>query len=201
MMRIAVFASHNGSAARALQGAAREGKLDASLCLVLTGNSNAGVLRWAKAEGIRSALINARTHPDPEARTQALLEALSESQPDLIFLSGYMQKIPSLIIKKYAPALLNIHPALLPHFGGKGMYGRHVHEAVLRSGVKKTGATIHIVHEDYDTGPIVAQKEVEILPQDTPQTLEARVKACEHRLVLETFKKISESTINLAMLS
>ncbi len=200
MIRIAVFASHNGSAMRALHHAARRGDLDAEICLLIADNRKASALAYAKARLIPHALIGAGSHPDEKARADAFLRALRRAKPDLIFLSGYMRKIPPEIIRAH-PHILNIHPALLPRFGGKGMYGRHVHEAALRAGVKETGATIHMVDEHYDRGPIVAQAKAPVLKSDTAESLARRVARCEARLVVQIFRKIADGRVNLAKIA
>jgi folate-dependent phosphoribosylglycinamide formyltransferase PurN len=110
------------------------------------------------------------------------LQLLARHRVDVILLAGYVRLVPAAVVARYRGRMLNVHPALLPAFGGKGMYGRRVHAAVLESGAGETGATVHFVDEHYDRGPVVAQRRVPVLPDDTPESLAARVLAVEHEL-------------------
>ena len=133
----------------------------------------------------------------PEHYTEALLDLLDRHGIDFIALAGYMKKIPSTVVERFRGRMLNMHPALLPAFGGQGMYGRRVHEAVLAYGVRWTGATVHLVDEDYDTGPIVLQEPVPVRPDDTAATLAARVLEAEHRLYPEALRLFAEGRIRV----
>ena len=126
-----------------------------------------------------------------------LLTQLSERNVDFIALAGFMKMIPSSLVAVFRHRIINIHPALLPDFGGKGMYGMNVHRAVIASGTKKTGATVHLVDEQYDTGPIVMQASVDVLPDDTAESLAARVLDVEHRLYPSALKSFAENRVNI----
>jgi phosphoribosylglycinamide formyltransferase-1 len=130
--------------------------------------------------------LSSATHPDPVALDQAILDALTGAAVDLVFLAGYMKKLGPKVLRAFDGRILNTHPALLPRFGGKGMYGSRVHAAVLAAGEKETGVTIHRVAHEYDTGPVVAQCRVPVLPGDSVETLAARVQKRERELVVET---------------
>jgi phosphoribosylglycinamide formyltransferase-1 len=147
--------------------------------------------------GIPTCHVSAATHPDPDALDRAILGALREHGVELVVLAGYMRKLGPRTLAAYRGRILNIHPALLPRFGGPGMYGKRVHEAVLAAGETITGVTIHLVDEQYDAGPILAQREVPILPGDTSEALAARVLAEEHRLYVETLQRICDGGLRL----
>ena len=126
-----------------------------------------------------------------------LLDALNRVQPDLICLAGYMRKAPDIVIAAYPGRIVNIHPALLPAFGGRGMFGEHVHQAVFEHGVKVTGCSVHFVDGEYDAGPIILQKIVQILDDDTPETIAARVLVAEHAAYPEAVRLIAESRVKI----
>jgi len=178
---IAVFASGRGSNFRAVLGRIESGDLkNACVAAVVSNNSASGALELARSREIDAFHISSRTHPDPGDREQALLRVLRSHDIDLILLAGYMKLLPRSMIKAYSRRILNIHPALLPRFGGKGMYGIKVHESVISSGVEETGVTIHYVDERYDEGPIIAQRRIPVRQNDTPESLAARVLEVEH---------------------
>jgi phosphoribosylglycinamide formyltransferase-1 len=141
--------------------------------------------------------LSSYLYPKPEALDQVILETLKAYQVDLVILAGYMKKLGKSVLKYYHNRVLNIHPALLPKFGGEGMYGLKVHQAVLESGEKFSGVTIHIVDEIYDHGKILAQEKVPVAPDDTPESLAARVLKVEHRLYSEVIQKIAIGEIQL----
>lgn len=197
-MNIAVFASGRGSNLMAILNAIKEGKLNAKISLVISNNSNAGALEIAKANGIDALHISRKQFSSDEEYVQKILNELKSRNVELIVLAGYMKKIPSEIIKEYPNKILNIHPALLPSFGGKGMYGLNVHKAVIESGVKITGVTVHIVDEEYDHGPIVMQRAVEVRDDDTPETLAERVLKVEHEIYPQAIKLFVEGKIKIS---
>jgi len=182
---------------QAIVDACKDGRLDAMACVVITNNSNSMALQRARNEGIPSYHLSGTTHPDRDELDQAVLDALKAHDVNLVILAGYMKKLGPKTLREYRGRMLNIHPALLPKFGGKGMYGRFVHEAVLASGDKVTGVTIHLVDEEYDHGPIVAQCEVPVAENDTVESLSERVLKREHEFFVETLQKISQGTIAL----
>lgn len=188
--RIAVFSSHNGSDLQAIIDGCRDGKIDAEVCCVLSNNPDAFSLQRAKNAGIDSYCVNASLYPNADELDRVTLEILQQHETDLIFLAGYLKKIGEPILKVYHNRIFNIHPALLPKYGGKGMYGINVHKAVIEANESFSGVTIHRVNAEYDSGDIVAQAKVPVLPQDTPETLAARVLEREHTFLVETLSKI-----------
>ncbi len=167
--RIAVFASGSGSNFQAILDAIASGRLDASVCALIASKPGIGAIQKAETNHIPVFIQDADL-------------AIESTKPDLLVLAGYLKPIPSHIINRFPNRILNIHPALLPKFGGKGMYGRHVHEAVIAAGESESGCTVHVVTEHYDEGPILAQARVPVLPEDSAETLAARVLAQEHLL-------------------
>jgi phosphoribosylglycinamide formyltransferase 1 len=182
-MNLAVFASGRGSNARAILRAIDEGRLAAQVSLILSNRSDAGALDLARSEGIDAVHCSHTMFASEDAFAARLLSLLEEHGVDAIALAGYLKRVPQPVIARYRHRILNIHPALLPAFGGEGMYGHHVHEAVLASGAKISGATVHLVDEEYDRGAILLQGTVEVMREDTPETLAARVLTVEHELL------------------
>ncbi|MGF6884900.1 phosphoribosylglycinamide formyltransferase-1 [Nocardia sp. GAS34] len=190
-LRIAVFASHNGTNLRALHAASQDEGAGFSIGLIVSNNSGSGAIAFAKEQQIASAHLSGRTHPDPDELDEAMRTVLVEHEIDWIVTAGYMRKLGPRVRKEFTGRIINVHPALLPKFGGQGMYGQHVHEAVLASGDTVSGPTIHAVDADYDTGETIAQLEVPVLPDDTVETLGARVLAAEHTLLPATVRQIA----------
>ncbi|MDP9728595.1 phosphoribosylglycinamide formyltransferase [Alicyclobacillus sp. TC] len=184
-MRIAFLASHNGSSMRYLVEAVKTGILSAEPVLLIASRADSSSLAYAAENGIPHVIVNARDHHPYASEDEAVCAHLQEARPDVVVLSGYMRKIGSKTLAAFEGRILNIHPALLPKFGGQGMYGIHVHQAVLASGERVTGATVHLVDAEYDHGQILAQATVPVLPNDTPQSLAERVKAQEGPLYLK----------------
>lgn len=195
--RIAVLASGSGSNLRAIIEASRSGSLDAEVALVISNNRESGALRIAEEFGITRLHLSSRVIPDPGKLETAFLAAFAEHQIELIALAGYMKQIPAGIIRKYKGRILNIHPALLPSFGGKGMYGPAVHEAVLKYGCKISGVTVHLVEEEYDSGAPVKQRCVPVLEGDTAESLAARVLQEEHRIYAEAIQLFAEGRVEI----
>jgi phosphoribosylglycinamide formyltransferase 1 len=181
-VRLAVLASGGGSNLQAiLDHFHRNATGVARVALVISDRAGAGALDRAAAAGVQARVIGVADRP--EARiAEEMLEALAESDIELIALAGYLRRIPESVVHAYRGRILNIHPALLPAFGGKGMYGLHVHRAVIASGATVSGATVHLVDEEYDRGRILVQWPVPVLPGDAAEGLAARVLAVEHRL-------------------
>ncbi len=182
MLHLAVFASGRGSNLESIARAISSGNLDAEIALVLSNNSTSGALAFARENGIPGIHLSGKTNPDPLDFSSRMKSELKYHDVDFIALAGYMKKVPPDIVNIYTNRITNIHPALLPAFGGKGMYGINVHKAVLESGARITGVTVHIVTNDYDVGPIVAQECIPVLDDDTPESLAERVLEIEHRL-------------------
>jgi formyltetrahydrofolate-dependent phosphoribosylglycinamide formyltransferase len=185
-MRLAVCVSGGGSNMLALLDALADSRR-AEVVLVLSNRPDAPALERARARGVRT--VSLADYRDADE----WLQSLSGARVDLVVLAGYLKLVPAGVIAAYRDRIVNVHPALLPDFGGPGMFGRHVHEAVLRSGVSVTGATVHLVDEEYDRGAILAQARVPVLPGDTPETLAARVLQAEHRLLPAVVLKAAES--------
>jgi phosphoribosylglycinamide formyltransferase 1 len=196
-MNLAFFASHRGSNMQAVFDACKNGDLRAQLGVVISNNSQAEALQRAGREGVPYYHLSAKTHPTPEALDEAILQALQRHQADLIILAGYLRKLGPKALAHYKGRVINIHPALLPKYGGQGMYGLHVHEAVLAAGETETGITIHVVGEEYDQGEIVAQCRVSVRERDTAETLAERVLAHEHEFLVNTLKQIVSGEIVL----
>lgn len=202
-VRIAVFASGRGSNFRAIhEFLAAMSEPPARVVLCVSNNPAPGAFEYARQEGIATLRSSPKMFPSAGEYETALLDALAGHGIELIVLAGYMRKLPEKVVELYHGRILNIHPALLPKFGGQGMYGAHVHEAVIAAGERESGATVHLVDAEYDTGAIVAQERVEVLPGDTPETLGARVLEAEHRLyprtVIEWARKIQGARKNEA---
>jgi formyltetrahydrofolate-dependent phosphoribosylglycinamide formyltransferase len=175
-MRVAVAASGRGSNLEALLRVL-EADAPARVVLVLSNRSDAGALLSARALGVATEVL------DEPSSADEWLERLTRHRVDLLVLAGYLKLVPPGVVSRYRDRIVNVHPALLPAFGGPGMYGRRVHEAVLASRARESGATVHLVDEVYDHGAVLAQGRVPVLPGDTPETLAARVLAVEHRLL------------------
>ena len=193
MLNIAVFASGRGSNFRALFDSLQKKSIEARICLLISNNSDAGAMEFARSVGIRTLHLSQKTFSSQAEFTTAILGALCESNIDLIVLAGYMKKIDSEIVAAYRGRMINIHPALLPEFGGPGMYGHHVHEAVLREGKKISGVTVHYVDEEFDHGNIILQERVPVLKNDTTESLATRVLKVEHKILPMVVKQIADA--------
>jgi phosphoribosylglycinamide formyltransferase-1 len=196
-MNIAVFASGRGSNFQAILDAIDAGFLPAKVVVLVSNKSDAGAMKIAGAHNILTRHISQQMFTSEEALADAMLEVLEEYHTEFIVLSGYLKKIPAQVIRQYRNRIVNIHPALLPSFGGEGMYGHRVHEAVMASGEKVSGATVHLVEEEYDRGPIVLQKTVDIDPNDTPDSLAAKVLKIEHEIFPFALKAFAEGRVRV----
>lgn len=196
-LQIAIFASHTGTNMQAIIDACRRGDLNGEVCAVISNNSNSQALEKARTSGVRAYYLSNKTHPEEDELDEAIYKVLTENGTDIVALAGYMKKIGPRVLKQYKGHILNIHPSLLPKYGGKGMYGSNVHRAVIDAGEKITGVTIHLVEEEYDTGKIIRQCEIEVLESDTIDTLSKRVLEKENSFYVETLKLISENVIKL----
>jgi phosphoribosylglycinamide formyltransferase-1 len=196
MLNIAVFGSGRGSNFKAILDAIEEGTIPgARIACVISNNSAAGILEIAHAHSIPAYHLSQKNSPGEEAFAQTLLEVLQSHTVNLIVLAGYMKLLHPRIIATYRQRIINIHPALLPKFGGKGMYGHHVHEAVIRAGERESGASVHFVDEVYDHGTVILQKKVPVLPDDTPEALAARVLTVEHELYPEVVRRFARGEV------
>jgi phosphoribosylglycinamide formyltransferase-1 len=165
--------------------------------VVVSNNSRSGAIARARQEGIPHAHLSSVTHPNPEHLDQAICNTLLRHGVDLVVLAGYMKRIGPHTLAQYGGRIINIHPALLPSFGGRGMYGIRVHEAVLAAGHKETGVTIHLVDAEYDHGPVISQCRVLVMADDTAESLAHRVLAHEHSLLVETVSGIVSGKLAL----
>lgn len=195
-MRLGILASHEGTTLQAVLDAVAQGRLAACVAVVISNNPESGALRRAGASGVPAVRLSSVTHPDPEQLDRAILETLTNARVDTVLLAGYMKKLGPRVLEGYRGRILNTHPALLPKFGGKGMYGSRVHEAVLAAGDRETGVSIHLVDAEYDTGPVVAQARVPVRSDDSVAALASRVQARERELLVETLAKIAAGTLS-----
>jgi phosphoribosylglycinamide formyltransferase-1 len=192
-LALAILASHAGSTAGAVLDAFAAGEIEGHAVLVLSNNSDSGALARARAAGVPTAHLSSRTHPRERALDAAILEAVRGVRATHLLLAGYMKRLGPLTLAAYERRVYNTHPALLPDFGGAGMYGDRVHEAVLRSGRSESGATVHVVTEEYDAGPILAQVRVPVLDGDVVATLGERVRAAERALIVSVLAELSHA--------
>ncbi|RYD66750.1 MAG: phosphoribosylglycinamide formyltransferase, partial [Verrucomicrobiaceae bacterium] len=190
-MRVAVLASGEGTTLQALIDAVHDRRLDAQVVVVISNNRESGALRRASAAGSSTVHLSSVTHPEPEALDAAICRTLSEPETDVVVLAGYMKKIGPQTLGRFSGKIINTHPSLLPRHGGKGMYGRRVHDAVLASGENETGVSVHLVDSEYDTGSVIAQVRIPILPNTTAESLEREVQALEREFLCTTLQKIS----------
>lgn len=193
-MRIAFLASHNGSSARAITQACDQEDLKADPAVLISNNPESNALKWARDEKLKTYCLNDKNIQDPDREIANILE---DHKIDLVVCSGYMKLIGPETISAMKGKILNIHPALLPKYGGKGMYGARVHRAVRESGETQTGITIHLVDGEYDHGKVLSQKTLPVLPADTAEDIQARVQAHEPDFYIETLQKILAGEILL----
>ena len=176
MLRVGVMVSGGGTNLQAILDAMENGTVtNARVEVVISNNPGAYALERARNHGIEAVCLSPKTFDSREAFHEAFLKKVDEYDLDLIVLAGFLVTIPEAMIQKYRNKIINIHPSLIPSFCGVGYYGLKVHEAALKRGVKLTGATVHFVDEGMDSGPIILQKAVEVLPGDTPEILQRRV--------------------------
>jgi phosphoribosylglycinamide formyltransferase-1 len=188
--RIALLASGGGSNAEALMQAMRAGEIDAEPVLLFSNVAGAGALEKAARQGVPTAVLPHQGFASREAFDAAVLGLLAPYRADYLCLAGYLRILTPGFVQAYAGRILNIHPSLLPDFGGPGMHGHHVHQAVLAAGVAASGASVHLVDAGVDTGSIVLQQSVPVLPGDSPASLAARVLGIEHQVYVAALKKL-----------
>lgn len=189
--RLAVMISGGGTTLHNLIDLIRTGKLDASIVLVISSNPQAKGLQYASEAGIPSLVIEKKGYAEDAAFRDANFDAIRASAADLVVMAGYLKHV--LIPGDFTGRVINIHPALIPAFCGKGMYGQRVHEAVLAAGARQSGCTVHFVDNEYDHGPIILQRTVPVLDDDTPTSLAARVFAQECEAYPEAIRKVARS--------
>jgi len=196
-LNLVALASGGGTNLQAIIDNIEKGILNAQIKAVISNNSKSGALERARNHNIPAIHLSHKQFATPEEFDRKLLSVLKENETDLVALAGYMKMLSPTVVRAYKNKILNIHPALLPSFGGKGMYGIHVHEAVIKSGVKVTGVTVHLVDEIYDHGAIIVQKCVPVLSDDTPETLQQRVLPHEHELYSEAIQLFAEGNVEI----
>lgn len=189
MKRIAIFASGTGSNARRIIGHFRENPL-VRVDLVLSNNPKAGVLEMAKEEGIDTQVIDSQYF----YHSEKILSVFEERGIDFLVLAGFLWLMPPYLVRRFDRRIVNIHPALLPKYGGKGMYGKHVHEAVKAASERESGITIHFVDENYDEGDIILQEKCSISPEDTPQDIARKVQQLEHEFFPMVIEQLLSGT-------
>jgi formyltetrahydrofolate-dependent phosphoribosylglycinamide formyltransferase len=194
---IAVFISGRGTGLQALIDATIDGTLSAKIVLVVSSSPDALGLTRAKDAGIPTFVYNVKSYQSPLQAEEALLSRLLEERTEYVALAGYLKMIPSLVLRAFPQKVVNIHPALLPKYGGKGMYGHFVHEAVLAAHETESGVTVHLVDEIYDHGKILEQVRVPVLADDTPDSLAKRVLEQEHKLYPMTIEKLIQGKYGL----
>jgi nicotinate-nucleotide pyrophosphorylase (carboxylating) len=192
-LRLGVLASGGGTNLQSILDRIGEGALDADVVAVISNNSRAKALDRARALGIPALHVSAATEGSFDAADERIEAEFLSRGADLIVLAGYMKKVGPALLGAFRGRIINIHPALLPQFGGDGMYGMRVHEAVIAARARESGPTVHVVDDRYDHGAILAQRKVEVLPGDTPETLQRRVLEVEHEILPDTIRKLGET--------
>jgi phosphoribosylglycinamide formyltransferase-1 len=182
-LSIAVFASGGGTNLQSLIDASKKGDLGGRITAVISNNSGAYALERASNAGIATYHISGKKLPEREQFVSEILRTLENHEVNLIVLAGYMKLLPVEVVRKYRNRILNIHPALLPKYGGKGMYGMNVHKAVIESGDRISGATVHFVDEIFDHGVILIQRTAPVSAEDDPESLAAKVLKVEHKIL------------------
>ena len=195
MKKIAIFASGEGSNFKVIYEKIIAWDIPAEICLVISNNPSCGAIDFAEQNSLPTFIVNKTRYPDSHSRDTILMQNLLKADIDLICLAGYMKMIPKNIVTHFENRVLNIHPALLPDFGGKGFYGMKVHEAVIQSNADESGATVHFVDAKYDHGPIVDQEKVNVSADDTADSLAQKVLAAEHRIYPKVVKAYCEDRI------
>ena len=189
--KLAVLVSGSGTNLQAIIDAIRSGELtNTEIAIVISNKKDAYALQRAEKEGIKSLFLNPKDFPSSIEYDKKLIELIKEHKIDLIILAGYLRILSKEFINAFPNKIINIHPALLPKFGGKGMYGEKVHEAVLKEKEKESGCTVHFVDNGIDTGQIIAQKKIPVLEGDNVETLQKRILLEEHKLLVESIKKV-----------
>jgi phosphoribosylglycinamide formyltransferase-1 len=196
LMNLGILASHRGTNFQAIINACRQGQLSASVTVAISNNSNATALTRAKNANIPALHLSGKTHPEPEQLDAAILEALKAHNVDLVVTVGYLKKLGKKTLAHYQNRVVNIHPSLLPAYGGKGMYGQKIHAAVLQNKDAETGITIHYLDEEYDTGDIIAQVRIPVSESDTITTLEEKILLNEHPFLIATLNQLVQQWPN-----
>lgn len=198
-MKIAVLVSGGGTNLQAIIDNIKSGYLEGiEISLVIASNDSAYALTRAADNGIKSAVIPVKAYASRDEWDEAMVKAIKDSGAELVVLAGYLTLLGKKLTHEYSNRIINIHPALIPSFCGAGMYGIKPHEAVLAKGVKISGATVHFVNENYDDGPIILQKAVDVLPDDTPEILQKRImKECEQVIMPKAIRLIADGKVEI----
>jgi phosphoribosylglycinamide formyltransferase-1 len=190
-LRLGFLASHGGTSMRAIVAAIEAGQLNAEARMIVSNNADAPALAFARDHAIPARHISSKTAGSEANADVAICEAFDTSGCDWLIMSGYLRKLGPTTLRRFEGRILNIHPALLPKFGGRGMFGRHVHEAVLAAGETVSGITVHLVDGEYDHGTIIAQREVPVLPGDRIDDLQQRITAAEPPFFVEILQSLA----------
>jgi len=196
-LRIAVLASGSGTTLQAVIDACEDGLLHGRVVVVISNNSGSGAMARAARYRIPCAHLSSQTHQDPDRLDRKIAESLREHSPDVVLLAGYMKKLGPHTLEAYRGKVINTHPSLLPKFGGRGMYGQHVHTAVIEAGEATTGISVHLVDADYDTGRVLAQREVPVEGGDDAAALAGRVQSVERPFLIDVLQRIALGDLKL----
>lgn len=191
LYKLGILVSHRGTNFQSIIDACEAGSINAKVVVAISNNSRSIGLQRARVAGIPAFHLSARTHPETTELDAAILEILLTRQVDLVITAGYMKKLGEKTLRQYQRKIINVHPSLLPKYGGKGMFGMKVHAAVLDSCDTETGITVHYVDGGYDSGEIISQVRLPIKPGDTPEFLAARILPQEHKLLVKTLKELT----------
>lgn len=197
MLKFAVLASGGGTDFQSLIDAVHSEKIRAEICCLIASKPDIYAIERAKQAGIPVEIVQKKTFDSADAFDEAILGTLKRCEADFVVLAGYLSIVGSKTIGAYKNRIINIHPALIPSFCGMGMYGSHVHEAVIAYGAKFSGATVHFVDEGADTGPIIMQEVVPVFEQDTPEELAARVLKTEHKILPEAVALMADGKLKV----
>ena len=196
-LKVGVLASGGGTNLQAIIDRAADGRIDAEVAIVISDVRDAYALERARIAGIHAAFIDHRSYPDRAAFDQVVVEKLRDHDVELVALAGYMRIFTDVFVDAFEGRIMNIHPALIPAFCGKGMHGLRVHQAALDYGVKVSGCTVHFVTKEVDAGPIIIQRTAPVLDDDTPETLQARVLEQEHQAYSEAIQLFAEGRLRI----
>ncbi len=195
-MRLAVFVSGKGTNLLNIISKNKDGFLRSEIALVIS-DRNCEAIENSKRSGIATKVADPKSFADEAEFGAVLLDVLSKGDIDFVVLAGFLRKIPDIVVKRYANRIINIHPALLPSFGGKGMYGMRVHQAVVEYGCKVSGVTVHLVDTEYDHGPIVLQRCVPVTGNDSPETLASRIHQLEYEVLPEAIRLFENNQVKI----
>lgn len=192
MLNLGVLASHQGTNFQAIIDGCTTGAVNARVSILISNNSGSGAMLRASKAGVATAHLSSASHPSEALLDEVIRRTLEQHHVDLVVLAGYMKKLGPSVIRTFRNRIINVHPSLLPRYGGHGFYGMNVHRAVLAAGDRETGATVHLVAGEYDTGAILAQDRIAVAADDTPETVAAKVREIEHRLLLQVINRFAE---------